>query len=128
MANNGSVRIDYDFSAINGPVTINFDGNVKSNTDSDWVSVMIGTVNQPQFILDTSAGILFREKRPAPRFLIKALEATVERESLPGVMCGKATRSFFRTQRAPARPLPAMAACSPIMRTVSCWEAPHSVN
>jgi hypothetical protein len=61
LANLGSVRINYDFSAIAGAITVNFDGNVKSGNATDWLAFMIGTVDQNQFIVDSTAGILFRE-------------------------------------------------------------------
>jgi hypothetical protein len=60
LANLGSVRLNFNFSTITAAIAITFDGIVKSGNTMDWVSLMIGKVNQNQFILDSSAGILFR--------------------------------------------------------------------
>lgn len=61
LANLGSVRLNYDFSSIEGALSVTFDGNVKSTDATDWLAFMIGSVGQTQFIVDSSAGILFRE-------------------------------------------------------------------
>lgn len=61
LANLGSVRLNYDFSTIDAVLSFTFDGNVKSSNATDWLAFMIGSVGQNQFIVDVSAGILFRE-------------------------------------------------------------------
>jgi hypothetical protein len=61
LANLGSVRLNYDFSSIDSALSITFDGNVKSTDATDWLAFMIGSVGQTQFIVDSSAGILFRQ-------------------------------------------------------------------
>ena len=63
LANLGTDMINYDFSSINGPLTITFNGNSTGGDGTDWFSFMIATspTSKP-FITDGGvAGILFRQ-------------------------------------------------------------------
>ena len=61
LANQGSVMINHDFSTVNAPVSIAFDGLSDSGDPTDWLAVMVGTSSQPQWLLDTTFAILFRQ-------------------------------------------------------------------
>jgi hypothetical protein len=61
LAANAATWINYDFSSINGPLTLSFDGLVDSSDPTDWFSVMLGNTGQHSFVTDTTFGILFRE-------------------------------------------------------------------
>jgi len=62
LANNASDVINYDFSGINAPLAINFNGNVDGGGDgSQWLSFMINTATGTPFIVNSVAGILFRQ-------------------------------------------------------------------
>ena len=70
LANQGTDFINYDFSTINGPLTITFDGIVDSGNPTDWVSVMFGANNatasttasgSPFVVSSANDGILFRQ-------------------------------------------------------------------
>jgi hypothetical protein len=62
LANNASDVINYDFSSINAPLAINFNGNVDGGGDAtQWLSFMINTATGTPFIVNSVAGILFRQ-------------------------------------------------------------------
>lgn len=61
LANQASVLINYDFSTVNAPISLSFNGLVDSGDPTDWLAVLIGNPSQPQWLLNTSAAILFRE-------------------------------------------------------------------
>jgi hypothetical protein len=60
LANQASVMINYDFSTINSPISLSFNGLVDSGDPTDWLAVLIGNPSQTQWLLNTSASILFR--------------------------------------------------------------------
>lgn len=65
LANVATDFINYDFSTINGPIAMTFNGNVDSGDNTDWFSVMFGaslaTVNSNPFLVNNNLnGILFR--------------------------------------------------------------------
>jgi len=61
LANQASDLINYDFSTVNSPLSLTFNGLVDSGNPTDWLAVIIGNPSQPQWLLNTSAAILFRE-------------------------------------------------------------------
>lgn len=62
LANNASDVINYDFSSINAPLAITFNGNVDGGGDgTQWLSFMINTATGTPFIVNSVAGILFRQ-------------------------------------------------------------------
>ena len=62
LANNASDVINYDFSSINAPLAITFNGNIHGGGDgTQWLSFMINTATGTPFIVNAVAGILFRQ-------------------------------------------------------------------
>jgi len=60
LANQASDWINYDFSTINGPVSLTFNGLVDSGDPTDWLAVLVGSTSQSPWVLDTSFSILYR--------------------------------------------------------------------
>ena len=60
LANQASDWINYDFSTINSPVSLSFNGLVDSGNTSDWLAVLVGNSSQTPWVLDTTFAILFR--------------------------------------------------------------------
>ena len=60
LANQASVWINNDFSTINGPLSLSFNGLVDSGDPTDWLAVLIGNSSQTPWVLNTSSAILFR--------------------------------------------------------------------
>lgn len=62
LANNASDVINYDFSSINAPLAITFNGNIHGGGDgTQWLSFMMNTATGTPFIVNAVAGILFRQ-------------------------------------------------------------------
>jgi hypothetical protein len=60
LANQASDWINYDFSAINAPVSLTFNGLVDSGNLTDWLAVLVGSSSQSPWVLDTSFSLLYR--------------------------------------------------------------------
>jgi hypothetical protein len=62
LANLASDVVNYDFSSINAPLAITFNGNIHGGGDgTQWFSFMINTAAGTPFIVNAAAGILFRQ-------------------------------------------------------------------
>jgi hypothetical protein len=60
LANQASVWVNNDFSSVNGPLSLSFNGLVDSGDPTDWLAVLIGNPSQAPWVLNTSSAILFR--------------------------------------------------------------------
>jgi hypothetical protein len=60
LANQASDWINYDFSTINSPISLTFNGLVDSPDPTDWLAILVGSSSQSPWVLDTSFSILFR--------------------------------------------------------------------
>ena len=61
LANQASVWINNDFSSINSPLTLSFNGLVDSGDSTDWLGVLVGNSGQTPWVLNTTFAIIFRE-------------------------------------------------------------------